>query len=389
MSSALPETKHLLGPTHRVLAWSRVVLAAHACVFNLLRLQHVTHPTLMMVASALTLVWSVILAGMRQMPSSRRRALLVGDILLAVLLTLASRWVLGGAELDSGFIALPVFWQAAAPVTIAVWWGPGAGLCVGLVLALVSLPQTRFSDPHVWSSSFAICLVAWGTGQLVEQLRVAAREREHSFATSVALAERDRMSRIVHDGALQVLSLVEREGRQMGPRGQRLAQLARVQEIALRAMLQDRTVHRPGEADEQGRTLDVASMLDAMSSERVTVSLMAGAVMMPQDAALELKGAVGQIILNAELHAGPDAHVWMLLESEDDALVVSVRDNGVGMTPETVREALDSGRLGIRHSIIGRIRDLGGTAEVTSTPGRGVEWELRVPLDPVARGAAD
>ena len=94
---------------------------------------------------------------------------------------------------------------------------------------------------------------------------------------------------------------------------------------------------------------------------------------------------MGQILLNAELHAGPDAHVWMLLEAEDDALVVSVRDNGVGMDPEAVRQALDQGRLGIRHSIIGRVRDLGGTADVTSAPGRGVEWELRVPLDPGAR----
>lgn len=389
MNAAAPEaSEHLLRPAHTVMAWTRLALAVNTLVVNLMRVDSVAHPDIMLAASVLLLGWSVLLAVLRRWPDDGRWALLIADIVVAVVFTVASSWVLGPQTGVDASIALPVYWQAAAPITAAIWWGPSIGLGVGLLVTLASLPQTQFTAPHVWSTNFTICLVAWGAGVLANQLRRAARERDRNLAINVALAERERLGRLVHDGTLQVLSLVEREGRQLGPRGQSIAQMARVQEIALRTMLQDRTVNTVV-TDAVGRVteVDVAARLNAMSSERVTVSLMAGAVMMPQDRATEVLAAVAQIVRNAEAHAGPDAHVWMLLEEEDDALVISVRDNGVGMTQDVVREAFASGRLGIRQSIIGRVRDLGGTAEVQSSPGRGVEWELRVPL--VQAGARD
>jgi hypothetical protein len=42
-------------------------------------------------------------------------------------------------------------------------------------------------------------------------------------------------------------------------------------------------------------------------------------------------------------------------------------------------EAAAAGRLGASHSIQGRVRDLGGSAEIRSLPGEGTEVELRVP----------
>jgi signal transduction histidine kinase len=42
-------------------------------------------------------------------------------------------------------------------------------------------------------------------------------------------------------------------------------------------------------------------------------------------------------------------------------------------------EAAAAGRLGVSHSIQGRVRDLGGSAEIRSLPGEGTEVELRVP----------
>ena len=48
------------------------------------------------------------------------------------------------------------------------------------------------------------------------------------------------------------------------------------------------------------------------------------------------------------------------------------------------------GRLGVALSIRGRLRDLGGSAELVSTPGKGTEVELKVPKDhKVSRGKAD
>ncbi|MYV66722.1 sensor histidine kinase, partial [Streptomyces sp. SID2131] len=42
-------------------------------------------------------------------------------------------------------------------------------------------------------------------------------------------------------------------------------------------------------------------------------------------------------------------------------------------------QAEDEGRMGVALSIRGRLRDLGGSAEVVSVPGQGTEVELKVP----------
>jgi signal transduction histidine kinase len=49
------------------------------------------------------------------------------------------------------------------------------------------------------------------------------------------------------------------------------------------------------------------------------------------------------------------------------------------MAPGRLAEAAADGRLGVAQSIQGRLRDLGGTAVITSAPGEGTEVELRVP----------
>ena len=65
---------------------------------------------------------------------------------------------------------------------------------------------------------------------------------------------------------------------------------------------------------------------------------------------------------------------------EGNEIIVSIRDNGVGATPEQLTTAGERGHLGVRDSVIGRVRDLGGQATVRAAAGRGVEWELRIPV---------
>jgi signal transduction histidine kinase len=68
----------------------------------------------------------------------------------------------------------------------------------------------------------------------------------------------------------------------------------------------------------------------------------------------------------------------VLIEDEGETVTVTVRDNGDGFAPGRLDEAASSGRLGVVQSIMGRLRDVGGEAHVTSSPGRGTEVELRV-----------
>jgi signal transduction histidine kinase len=60
-------------------------------------------------------------------------------------------------------------------------------------------------------------------------------------------------------------------------------------------------------------------------------------------------------------------------------VVISVRDDGPGIPDGRLSEAEGEGRLGVSESIRGRMRDLGGTALLTTAPGQGTEWELTVP----------
>ena len=65
--------------------------------------------------------------------------------------------------------------------------------------------------------------------------------------------------------------------------------------------------------------------------------------------------------------------------ADGDEVVVSVRDDGAAMPPGRLDEAAADGRLGVAASILGRVRQLGGTAAVESAPGGGTEVEMRVP----------
>ena len=69
----------------------------------------------------------------------------------------------------------------------------------------------------------------------------------------------------------------------------------------------------------------------------------------------------------------------MLVEDEGAAIRVSVRDDGPGFANHRLADAAAAGRLGVSQSIIGRMRDVGGTATVTSAAGQGTEVDVRVP----------
>ncbi|GAA3366121.1 hypothetical protein GCM10017744_071620 [Streptomyces antimycoticus] len=97
---------------------------------------------------------------------------------------------------------------------------------------------------------------------------------------------------------------------------------------------------------------------------------------------------MGAALDNVRVHAGEDAHAWILLEDEPDAVMVTVRDDGPGIPEGRLADAEAEGRLGVALSIRGRLRDLGGTAAWISAPGQGTEVELTVPKAPAKKAKA-
>jgi len=108
----------------------------------------------------------------------------------------------------------------------------------------------------------------------------------------------------------------------------------------------------------------------------------AGPVLLPAHEARELTAAVHAALDNVRRHCGGTARAWVLVDDEGEAVTVTVRDDGPGIPPGRLALAAADGRLGVSQAICGRMRDLGGSARVTSTPGTGTEVRLRLPRRP-------
>ncbi|MCY7396722.1 MAG: histidine kinase, partial [Nocardioides sp.] len=157
-----------------------------------------------------------------------------------------------------------------------------------------------------------------------------------------------------------------------------LGRLAGEQEAVLRTLIREQdamTTSDSGHADL------VAALAHLGSRPGVSVATPGTAVPVPAPVAAEVVAVVAACLDNVERHVGADAPAWVLLQAHPDLLEVSVRDDGPGIASGRLDEARDQGRLGVSESIRGRVRDLGGTATLTTGPG-GTEWEFVVPLSP-------
>ncbi|MGD7705955.1 MacS family sensor histidine kinase [Microlunatus sp. Y2014] len=367
-------------PLFRAHVLVRVVLLLLAIVINLLRLDEAARPVLLLLSCVVMIVVTVG-AGYMYIAERRRHTwVFVADVAITVVLVLASPYVLGSDPGGTSIGSMVPYWAGAAPLAVALWRGWLPSALVALAVAAADLVVAPVIDPRAISEQVVMLLACLSVGYFTSQLRVTSHEREQMYAVAAGMAERQRLARIVHDGVLQVLAMVEREGRALGPRGMRLARAAHQQEGQLRALLQDTDID-VAEADTLDAThANLAVILDRHAMHGVTISTPAGNVLVEASRAHEIDAAIAEALSNVAKHAGPEAQAWVLLERDDDELIISIRDNGVGGTPADFEAAGERGRMGMRHSIHGRLADLGGTATLRTAPGQGTEWEFRIPV---------
>lgn len=341
-----------------------------------------SRPVLSWVLVALLIVWSgVAVVGFTL--TSRRRQLVVADQVLAVGFMLSS-WLVAGPEVWRTHQSLPTtLWVSNAVLSMAIWRGPWWGLGSGVLMGLVSTLVTR-EISNLWVDAALPVLAAVGIalGLASSAARRSRAELERAVRIQAATAERERLAREVHDSVLQVLALMRRRGAGATGELRELADLAGEQERALRTLLADRPV-----ATSDTGLLDLRRELQRVVPAGVEVSAPAEAVRVPHGTGEALVAAAHAALTNAEQHAGDDARVFVLLEDLGDDVVVTVRDDGRGITDERLRDAEREGRMGVRRSIVGRLADIGGEARLETAPGEGTEWELRAPRDPEARSA--
>lgn len=366
----------VLGRVYSVCLTARVIMALHAIGINLVVVMpHAFNKPLLMVVCVVIAGWTAAVSIVLKRPRRRKPWVFGADLVVTLGVVLATPLVADGAVVP---LTLAAYWAGGCAAYAAILLSTRWGLLQATIVSVAFLAVPPFITPRRIDLVVLILTATLCLGALVSQFRTTLAEQERERIRSAALTERERLARIVHDGALQVLALVEREGPSLGPRGMRLASLARESESQLRTLLQDREI---GDNAEES-LVDLAAALDKYQSARVTVSTMAGAVMVPRVVVDEVEATLTEVLTNVDRHAGPDASAWVLLDQEsDDEVILWVRDNGVGMDADAVTDASDRGRFGIRDSIVGRMSSLEGSAMLKSTPGLGTEWELRFPVD--------
>jgi len=360
----------------RVVGIFRVVTLAYAAFLVIRDHAGFAHPAGGFLALGAMAAWTAVTVIAYARPAGRSKWLIGADVAVAALLVLSTRLILAAGQVSAGAPTIPASWAASSVLACAVAGGPAGGLAGARVIVAADLAE-RQALPQSTFNNAVLVLIAGGVGGYVVQLGLRAEAAaDRAARREAAIAERERIARGVHDSVLQVLALVSARGRELGGEAAELARLAGEQESALRTLVSGPSATAAGPG---GGQLDLAGLLGPLAGAFVTVSGPAGAVLLAEAPALALAAATGEALDNVRRHAGPDAKAWVLVEDDGAAVTVSVRDNGLGFAPGRLEEAEAAGRLGVAQSIRGRLRDAGGTARLTSSPGQGTEVELRVP----------
>lgn len=318
----------------------------------------------------------------------RNRWFVAGEFAAAALLALGTGWV-AGPDFAAHNQTLPTtLWLTNPVVSAAILGGPVAGVIGGVAIAVVNaVYRGTFPGTIVRDANFPV-FMAVGLG-LGVAARVAIRSQEKLREAERVAAEaraRERLAREVHDGVLQALALLARRcadlsrlDRVPGPELRELGDLAAQQERALRRLIAETPGGSEPASVDGPDLVDLRDLLRPFASSTVTLAEPGGPVALPAAAAAEVAAVVRNALDNTARHAGPGARSYLLLEDVDDAALVTVRDDGAGIAPGRLDAARAEGRLGVSESIVGRMRALGGRADLTTEVGEGVEWELWIP----------
>ena len=294
-----------------------------------------------------------------------RPPLLATELTIATALVLCDGWAYGGGHAFSSSQSLGSIWPLAAVLSfgfgLGVPWGAGAGVLLGLARFGATLANgvRDFDGSRILSlvNTGVFYVVAGAVGGYVMTLM---RRAEREISASRA---REELARNLHDGVLQTLAIVQRRSSDDD-----LVRLAREQDRDLRRFLF-------GDGKLGGQANDLGTALRAVAAQFEDSFGLRADVLVPFDLPkLErlqvetLTRAVGEALTNAGKHAHARRLTVFVEADEAGHVFCSVKDDGEGFDESTTVPG-----IGISRSIIERMQDAGGRAEVRSHPGQGTE----------------
>ncbi|KRA25800.1 hypothetical protein ASD65_16235 [Microbacterium sp. Root61] len=301
--------------------------------------------------------------------------------ILATVAAISAVVMFGAIGIDSGDSPS---WLAANVVTVSCAVGaglwatlidrrdPSRGLrherairvVVTIVLAVVLLALLTSFRGAPWLAFFAAIFTLLGiaavySSTLIDKLRDLSRERVRRIREE----QRSEMAAHLHDSVLQTLALIQNRA----GASSEVARLARAQERELRSWLFDGDT--PADSDLATDLRDYAAALELDYPVHIEV---VSAGTSTERASGEVAAAAREAMLNASRHAGGEVSVY--IEGAGATVDVYVRDRGPGFDLAEV----PGDRLGVRQSIIGRMRRVGGSATVgPGVGGAGTQVHLR------------
>ncbi|MDQ8701469.1 DUF5931 domain-containing protein [Streptomyces sp. LHD-70] len=380
-------------PLWRALSGYRVLTMLYAVGVFLHAREEYQRPLVAVGYLAVLVVWTLVTLPRVASAQSCTKRFLGADLTLAlggILLTTV-------ADPDHGDgPTLPTIWTAGAVLAFALKGGWRWAAFASSLVAVASIVQRETPSRDTVHNVLLVWVASIAIGYVVEVARASERTLARALEIEAATRERERLARDIHDSVLQVLAMVQRRGTALGGEAAELGRLAGEQEVALRTLVAGglapasrasedvslgavvREVDEP-DGRESGGACDLRTLLAPFAGARVTFSEPGAPVLLAPASARELTAAVSAALDNVKRHAGTDAQAWILVEDWPDEVIVTVRDDGPGIPEGRLAQAEGEGRLGVALSIRGRLRDIGGTAELISVPGQGTEVELKVP----------
>jgi signal transduction histidine kinase/phage shock protein PspC (stress-responsive transcriptional regulator) len=264
-------------------------------------------------------------------------------------------------------------WTNKAP-TLGVLFGKGGlksiiRVAVGLVLigtavTVFLVQNNRLS--MVGDVLIALLLAVIGLGVIAGPwVHRLSRDLNAERGERIRSQERADMAAHLHDSVLQTLALIQKQA--SDPRA--VVRLARAQERDLRSWLYD-------EDDNTDKTLAGAvkrAAAEVEDSHGVPVEVVTVGDCELTEGLSAMVRAARESMVNAAKHSGADK-IDVFVEVDGDRAEMFVRDRGKGFDTDGVPED----RLGLRHSVMGRMERHGGRATVRSNPETGTEVRLEM-----------
>ncbi|HEV2346475.1 MAG TPA: PspC domain-containing protein [Actinocrinis sp.] len=281
-------------------------------------------------------------------------------------------------------IGLAVLWRQADDEQRARWFparrsGPaalartlvGSAVVLGGITVLVSggSPWARTGRVLLAALALLAGVLLIALPFLLRVLRDLSAERSERIRSQ----ERAEVAALMHDSVLHTLTLIQRSSAEPAE----VARLARAQERELRAWLYDGGPRPGSQAAPESFTQAVkAAVAQVEDRHGVQIEVVTVGDAPLDDGLRACVAATREAAVNAAKYAkGAPITVYTEVEvrgGRTQSAEVYVRDRGPGFDLDTV--AAD--RMGIRESIIGRMKRHGGQASIRTAPGEGTEVRI-------------